>query len=150
VQITLTAWDDLAVIVDTFRVDVLRVSYEPAQGTPVLCSLGGADITPRHLAVRISDFASTVTAHAAGGAQVDKSFAFVMKPGDTERLMLDIQGLDDAGTYHWVGLLDLLVDNQRKTVAVTSADGEPFVLHGKAADAARYGWSDGKWRPLSI
>lgn len=143
-QVTLTAWDDLTVLVDRFRVTANSVD-SPEIGTTVFRPVGGADITLRQLDVKLNTFVSRVTPRAAGSGVEVSPFAFELKAGETERFLLHVEAGDDAECYEWSGFLDLLVNSKRKTVEIDD-DGGKFRIRKMASF---YNWRDGVWKTAS-
>lgn len=144
-QITIRAWDDLEVIVDTFRVKARGRDLPP--GTVVVQPVGGASIQRAQLDVELSTFACTVVPRKAGSAEPFDGFAFHLKPGDVQRFLLHVHtpydGSESVDAYEWNGLLDLLIENKRRTIEIND-NGEPFVL----VNAHRYRdlwWMGGGW-----
>ena len=147
-QVTITAWEDLRVIVDALRIEVVSTPRPPA-GTTVACPVGGADLVHEQLAVTLSEFSSTVIPRAAGGAEVTKKFAFTLGPSESYRFSLGVTPSDEPiQCYEWVALLDLLVNNERKTVRVDN-DGRPFVLHTQGFRDAHQ-WEGAGWKPYAF
>jgi hypothetical protein len=146
-QVTITAWEDLRVIVDALRIEIVSTPTPPI-GTTVVCPVGGADLVHQQLAVTLSEFASSVIPRAAGSAEATNNFAFSLGPNETCRFSLSVTPSDEPiQCYEWVALLDLLVNNERKTVTVDN-DGRPFVLHTEGfRDAHR--WDGENWKPYS-
>ncbi len=128
-QVTITAWDDLTVVVDALRVEA-RPRAIP-DGVIVLIAVGGASLVPRQLDVRLSTLGSTVTPRSAGSYEESDGIAMELKGGDTQRFSLCVQQLeygdDDVEAYEWTALLDLLVANKRRTITIDDK-GKPFVL----------------------
>lgn len=128
-QVTITAWDDLNVVVDALRVEA-RPRALPG-GVVVLIAVGGASLVPRQLDVRLSTLGCSVTPRAAGSYEPSNGIAMNLKAGDTERFSLYVQeqdyGDEDVDAYEWTALLDLLVANKRKTIKIDD-NGKPFVL----------------------
>lgn len=128
-QVTIKAWDDLDVVVDTLRVNA--VERKMPDGVVVIKGVGGADVQRAQLDVRLSTFASTVTPRQAGSGKEFDGFAFQLKPGEVQRFVLHVEPRADSDVavdaYEWTAFLDLLVHNKRKTVEV-SDEGKPFVL----------------------
>lgn len=143
-QITLTAWQDLRILVDALRVKVLSTSLQP-EGTQVICPVGGADIVPRQLEVTLSTFASTVIPRAGGSGERVSNFAFSLSPGESERFSLWVKASDEAECFKWVALLDLLVNNKRQTVKIADGD-KPFTLY-RAAATHTFTWQHDTWAP---
>ncbi|OBI29832.1 hypothetical protein [Mycolicibacter sinensis] len=145
-QVTLKAWDDLEVIVDMFRVEARGRDLPP--GSVVVQPVGGASIQRAELDVELSTFACTVTPRKAGSAEPFDGFAFQLKPGEVQRFLLHVHapygGSEPVDAYEWKGLLDLLIQNKRRTVEIND-NGGPFVL----VNAHRYRelwWMDGQWK----
>lgn len=147
-QVTVTAWSDLQVIVDALRVQVVNTPAPP-EGTTVVCPVGGADLVHRQLAVTLSTFATTVVPREGGSYDATGNFAFTLAPGESTRFSLCVSpGDEDVDCYEWVALLDLLVNNERKTVRVTDA-GRPFVLHTRGFEGAYHHDGD-RWQAFSF
>ncbi len=144
-QVTITAWADLRVIVDALRVEVVSTPTPPA-GTTVVCPVGGADLVHEQLAVTLSESSSSVIPRKAGSYEATKNFAFTLGPGESYRFSLSVTPSDEpTQCYEWVALLDLLVNNERRTVRVDD-DGRPFVLHTQGFQGAQQ-WGGANWRP---
>lgn len=143
-QITLTAWQDLRILVDALRVEVLSTPPGPV-GTKVICPAGGADIVPRQLEVTLSTFASAVIPRAGGSGERVGNFAFSLSPGESERFSLWVKASDEAECFKWVAMLDLLVNNERRTVRIADGD-QPFTLH-RATSSHAFAWQHGAWVP---
>jgi hypothetical protein len=128
-QITLRAWDDLEVIVDTVRVEAIE--RQVPSGVVVKKPIGGASIQRAQLDVTLSTLGCTVIPRREGDGEPLDGFAFQLKPGEVQRLVLHVGTDHDApepvDAYGWTALLDLLVQGRRKTVKITD-DGKPFVL----------------------
>lgn len=147
-QVTITAWEDLRVIVDALRIEIVSTPTPPT-GTTVVCPVGGADLVHEQLAVTLSEFASTVIPRAAGSGDVTKNFAFTLGPSESYRFSLSVTPSDEPiQCYEWVALLDLLVNNERKTVRVDN-DGRPFVLHTQGFRDAHQ-WEGASWKPFAF
>jgi len=143
-QVTLTAWDDLTVLIDRFRVTAISVE-NPESGTTVLRPTGGADISLRQLEVKLNTCVSRVTPRAAGSGEEVPTFAFQLKAGETERFLLHIRAGDDAECYEWSGFLDLLVNNERKTVEIDDS-GKKFKIRKMTTFCD---WRDEAWQTHS-
>ena len=83
----------------------------------------------------------------AGSAEPFDGFAFHLKPGEVQRFLLHVHtpydGSESVDAYEWNGLLDLLIENKRRTIEIND-NGEPFVL----VNAHRYRdlwWMGGGW-----
>ncbi len=139
-QVTITAWEDLRVVVDALRVEVLSTGVEPP-GTTVMCPVGGASLVNRQLDIRLSTFASTVTPRQAGSGEPSEPFAFHLGPGELSRFSLWVSPAEGATEdwFKWRATLDLLVNNTRRSVEISDS-GSPFVLH-------RRGFHDGLYLP---
>lgn len=131
-QVTLTAWQDLSVIVDSVRIEAVEI--ELPNGVFVGAQVGGASIERRRIEVALSTWAPEAKYIDVGGAQL-ADFSFQLGPGEIGRINIHA-GIgdydDDAITaYEWTVYLDLLVDNKRQSVTVDDG-GKPFRLarHG--------------------
>jgi hypothetical protein len=128
-QVTITAWDELDVVVDTLRVEA--VERKIPSGVVVVKGVGGAAIQREQLDVKLSTTACTVTPRRAGSGTEFNGFAFQLKPGEVQRFLLHVSPKDDTDqpvdAYEWTAFLDLLVQNRRKTIQIND-HGKPFVL----------------------
>ncbi|OBA84679.1 hypothetical protein A5642_25865 [Mycolicibacterium mucogenicum] len=128
-QVTLAAWADLDVVVDSLRVSA-RAHQVPG-GVVALKPVGGASMQPTQLDVVLGTFSTTVTPRRAGSGEPRDWFAFQLKAGDVQRLLIHVSDNPeqdaDVAAYEWTAFLDLIVNNKRKTVEITDG-GKPFVL----------------------
>lgn len=128
-QVTITAWDDLDVVVDTLRVEAAERKIP--SGVVIVKGVGGAAIQREQLDVKLSTTACRVTPRRAGSGKEFDGFAFQLKPGEVQRFLLHVSPTNDTDqsvdAYEWTAFLDLLVGNKRKTVEITD-QGRPFVL----------------------
>lgn len=125
VEVTLTAWDKLDVIVDAVTISCRPISVP--NGIVVMAGVGGADIHRTRLDVQLASYGPK----AEYVATVDNStnFSFKLASGDTAKIYLKVAAASWASkedrAYEWTADLHLLVNNKRKTITVGD-NGTPF------------------------
>jgi hypothetical protein len=140
VRLTIIGDSEATVIVEALRIAVVRRA-EPLDGTLVLCPVGGADITPRHIAVDLDGFPEAVTSYYDAGGDPTGRFSFALARGEAE--LFNIEATAGHSYIEWVGKLYLLVDGKRQIVNI-SDQGEPFRTTS-SSHLEPLTWTDGKW-----
>lgn len=144
-QVTLMAWADQDVVVDTLRVKATE--HVLPTGVVAISPVGGADWETKRLRVDLSTFASTVTPIEAGGQEAEP-FSFTLKAGERARFHLLVQPSrtmpESVDAYAWTATLDLLVGNKRRSVPVDNR-GKPFILANRNRRPEMW-WSGTEWK----
>jgi hypothetical protein len=139
-RLTIIGDSEATVIVEALRIALVRRT-EPLNGRLVVCPVGGADITPRHIAVDLDSFAEAVTScHDAGGDPTGR-FNFALARGEAE--IFNIEATASHSYTEWVGELNLLVDGKRQIVHI-SDQGEPFRTTASSR-LEPLSWTGEKW-----
>ena len=145
VRLTVIGDSDVTVGVQGLRVAVAKRT-EPLEGGFVVCTVGGADLVVRHLAVDLDSFAEAVVSYVEAGGNPSVRFSFQLKRGEAEAFNIVAR----AGHHYceWVAELYLLVDGKRMTVAIAD-DGKPFRTTA-ASHLSPLHWTGNTWDTLQL
>lgn len=147
VEITLTAWEKLDVVVDAVTINCQEIPV--ADGVVVMAMVGGASIERRRLNVELTSFG----ARAEYVSVIDDStnFSFKLASGDTAKVYLNVMAApwsnDQERAYEWTADLHLLVNNKRKTITIAD-NGLPFEF-ARANAGPRMLWDGAVWSPFN-
>jgi hypothetical protein len=146
VRVTLVARRDLVVVVDALRVRVHRRQPAPAW-RQIMCAVGGADITPRRVEVRLSDFDPPSPTWISADGEIVRAPTFTLSGDEAEMLHIWAYVAEDE-QVEWTAELLTLVDGQRVIVEVSDG-GRPFVTAGSAAACSTHVRASGgaDWTP---
>jgi hypothetical protein len=140
VRLTIIGDSETTVIIEALRIAVVRRT-EPVDGALVVCPVGGADLTPRHIAVELDSFAEAVTTYYDAGGDPTGRFSFALARGEAE--VFNIEAAAGRSYTEWVGELYLLVDRRRQIVHI-SDQGEPFRTTA-SSHLEPLTWTGDKW-----
>jgi hypothetical protein len=143
VRLTIIGDSEATVIVEALRIAIVRRA-EPLDGALVVCQVGGADITPRHIAVDLDTFAEAVTSYYDAGGDPTGRFSFAIARGEAE--IFNIVAAAGRSYTEWVAELYLLVDGKRQIVHL-SDEGKPFRTTA-SSQLEPLSWTGEKWDPL--
>ncbi|MFN6544472.1 hypothetical protein [Mycolicibacterium nivoides] len=142
VEVTLTAWEKLDVVVDAVTINCREIHVP--EGIVVMAPVGGADIHRKRLNVELS-------AHGARAEYVPQNddstnFSFKLDSGDTAKIYLSVSGAkwSTERAYEWTADLHLLVNNKRKTITVGD-NGMPFEFARRDAGPMTL-WNGSEWQ----
>jgi hypothetical protein len=144
-RITLTAKQELLVVVDGLRVNVHeRKSVPPWRS--VICAVGGASISPRRAEIRLSQADQPTVDWAAGDGDIVGIPTFSVSSSEAE--MLHVWAYVDDEWVVWTAELLVLVDGRRQVVNISN-NGKPFVTSGSRGAASEHMWASGsdRWVP---
>lgn len=145
-QVTLLAWKDQDIVIDTLR--VTAVEHPLPSGVVAISPVGGADWETKRLEVELSTFVSTVTPVEAAGEE-SEPFSFTLKAGERARFYLNVRASrttpEPVDAYAWTATLDLLVGSKRRSVKVDN-DGQPFIL-ANFDRHPEFWWDSVAWKP---
>jgi hypothetical protein len=144
-RVTLTARQDLLVVVDGLRVHVRRRNPVPPWRA-ITCGVGGADIEPRRAEIRLSDFDRPTFTWLDQGGENDQAPTFSLSESEAE--MIHIWAYAGDEWVEWAAELLVIVDGHRRTVEISDG-GRPFVTTGSAGAASEHLWISGgdRWDP---
>jgi hypothetical protein len=142
-RLTLIGDELTTVVMDALRV-VITKHTDPLNGTYVVCTVGGADITTRHIAVDLDLFGEPTTRYVKDGGESTGRFVFQLTRGEAE--IFNIEARAESSYCEWVAELFLLVDGKRRTISIDD-DGKPFRTTAPSGLKAHH-WTDERWAPL--
>jgi len=144
VEVTLTAWQKLDVVVDAVEVNCREISIP--DGFVEWPTVGGADIHRRRLDVRLASCGSRAEYVDPTGST--PNFSFKLSSGETAKIHLNAAtanwGNEQERAYEWTVDLHLLVNNNRKTITIGD-NGKPFELVRSEAFPTR-SWDGSSWQ----
>ncbi|WP_124712629.1 hypothetical protein [Mycolicibacterium nivoides] len=144
VEVTLTAWEKLDVVVDAVTINCRQIPIP--DGIVVMAPVGGADIHRKRLNVELA-------AHGARAEYVplnddSTNFSFKLGSGDTAKIYLNVSAAkwssESERGYEWTADLHLLVNNKRKTITVGD-NGTPFEFARRDAGPMTL-WNGSEWQ----
>jgi len=122
VRLTVVGDSEVTVVIQALRAAITKRT-EPLQGTYIVCTVGGADIVARHIAVDLDGFAEAVTSYVDNTGRSTTPFGFQLTRGAVE--VFNIEARANVSCCEWVAELYLLVDGKRQVIHI-SDDGQPF------------------------
>lgn len=145
VRLTLTARQDLLVVVDAVRVKVhARRPVPPWRA--ITCAVGGADITPRRGDINLSFFDPPPVDWVDADGEPTNMPTFSLTAGEAE--ILHLWANVEEEWVEWSGELLVMVDGQRQVVEIAD-NGRPFVTTGSAGASSHHMRVSGgdEWSP---
>lgn len=144
-RITLTARQDLVVVVDGLRIRVKKRQPVPPWRA-ITCGVGGADVTPRRAEIQLSGFDPPTFSWIDEGGDPAAAPTFSLSGSEAE--MLHIWAYVGDEWVEWTAELLVVVDGHRQIVEI-SDNGQPFVTSGSAGAASQHMWISGgnHWDP---
>lgn len=106
--------------------------------------MGGADITPRHIAIDLDSFPEAVATYYDAGGDPTGRFSFALARGETE--IFNLEATASHSYTEWVAELYLLVDGKPQAIHI-SDDGRPFRTTA-SSHLEPLAWTGEKWEPL--
>ena len=82
-RLTLIGDESTTVVIDALRVAVTK-KRDPLDGAYIVCTVGGADITTRHIAVDLDLFGEPTTRYVRDGGESTGRFGFQLARGEVE------------------------------------------------------------------
>lgn len=146
VRVTLTAREELLVVIDAIRVRIHERTAAP-QWRQLTCGVGGADISPRRGEIDLSLFDPPAVEWIDEDGQGVGAPTFSLASGEAEMLHLWANVADDQSVA-WTAEILAIVDGKRQVVEVSDG-GKPFVTAGSAnAISSHMAVSgSGEWNP---
>lgn len=146
IRITLTARDNLLVVVDAVRVKVHHRKASPAWRS-IVCAAGGASVTPRRGEIDLSLFDPPVVEWLDEDGDAVGMPTFSLTKSEAEVLHLWVK----VAAHEWVewsAELLVIVDGERQVVPITDK-GKPFVTAGAGNAASQHMSTSGasEWSP---
>ncbi len=142
-RLTLVGDDKATVLVDALQVTIMNQG-DPLDGEYVVCPVGGADITVRHIAVDLDGSSQPVTRYVKDGGESTGRFAFQLARGQVE--VFNIEAHAGYSSCEWQAELLLLVDGKRRTIAITN-DGKSFRTTAVSGSGTLH-WTGTEWAAL--
>jgi hypothetical protein len=143
-EITLTSATNTTVILDGVRAKVVRRGPPPAW-THLICVVGGADITPRHIRIELDGFDVPLTSFVSevSGERI-RVPRLVLSPGQAEKFYLLAKCRSED--IEWTAELLAIVNGKRRVFAITN-DGKPFRTCGVEGLPTHSWYGTGAWDP---
>ncbi len=117
IELTLTAWQKLDVVIDAMIVDVRE--FPVPDGVVLAYAVGGAAIERRRLNVQLATFAPAVRQVHPHNQSGSEAFSFKLSGGETAKIHVSATAASWADSqqsgYEWTANLLLLVDNKQQT-----------------------------------
>ena len=142
-RLTLIGDESATVVIDALRVAVTK-KRDPLDGAYIVCTVGGAEITTRHIAVDLDLFGEPTTRYVRDGGESTGRFGFQLARGEVE--IFNIEARAEGSYCEWVAELFLLVDGKRQTISI-SDEGRPFRTTAPSGLEMLH-WTDDRWAPL--
>jgi hypothetical protein len=143
VRVTLSAKEDLNVVVDGLRAHVHSRKPVPPW-RHVICAVGGADITPKRAEIALDDFAQPVIQWLNEGCEAVSAPTFSLSGSESE--MLQFWARSRSEWIEWTAELFLIVDGQRKVIPIDDT-GDRFITTGAEGATSQHMWAAGSWQP---
>jgi hypothetical protein len=121
-EITLTAGTDLTIAIDGIRAKVVRRGTPPSW-VHLLCAVGGADITPRHIRIELDTFDPPTTSFIDEEGQPAKWPRLSLTKGELEKLHVMAEAR--AEDVEWTAELLTIVNGKRRNFTIDDK-GKPF------------------------
>jgi hypothetical protein len=142
-RLTLIGDESTTVVIDALRVAVTN-KRDALDGAYIVCTVGGADITTRHIAVDLDLFGEPTTRYVRDGGESTGRFGFQLARGEVE--IFNIEARAESSYCEWVAELFLLVDGKRQTISI-SDEGRPFRTTAPSGLEMLH-WTDDRWAAL--
>lgn len=142
-EITLTAGTELTVVVDGVRAKVVRRGQPPAW-THLICGVGGADITPRHLRIELDGFDTPTTSFVNQDGQSVRWPRLSLSKGEAEKLYMVAK--TRSYDVEWTAEVLAIVNGKRRIFTIDN-NGKPFRTCGTEGLPTHVWYGSGEWEP---
>jgi len=146
IEVTLTAWEKLDVVVDAMKVEAR--AWTVPDGVILTYPVGGASIEKRRLQVELATFGPAAKYVDPRGDSDSQNFSFHLTGGEVAKIHLGVTAApwadETIAGYEWTAKLFLLVNNKRRTLTLDD-NGNPFRFV-RAGAHPMYMWL-GEWQP---
>lgn len=140
-KVTVQGTEDAAVLIDGMRVHI--ESREPSRGRAIVCPVGGAEASPRHVDINLDDD-GVISYVDDDGETLVNPFTFTLSKGEVETFWI-VATARVSTAFRWTAELLLIVNGTRETIHV-SDDGDPFRTAG-AEGLPQHMWTGSRWDP---
>lgn len=127
------------VVVDGLQ--VLAIERVQPVGNCFLCSVGGADITPRTILVKLDSDPSVVTYSDERAGLDGGKFTFTLSKGEIE--VFHVRAETTQVRCQWTATLLLIVEGKRQVIHLDD-DGEPFRTSATTG-LQSWAWTGERW-----
>jgi hypothetical protein len=122
VEVTLMPGADLTVVVDAVRARVVSSRAQP-RWTNLVCAVGGADITPRHMAVDLEAQPHPTSRGVGFEGEPFEWLSFSLAKGEVEKV--HIIGSVRSRDIEWTAEILAIVNGKRRVFPINK-NGKPF------------------------
>jgi hypothetical protein len=140
VHITLEGRTSGAVVIDGIRAEVI-VRRPPLRGTWLVCPVGGAQASPRRVAVNLDRSPPTVQFLQSGDEPAATPLLFTLTQGQVETFY--VQARTTKCDCSWKVIFELIERGRRRQMVIDD-HGRPFRTTATAGSAP-YLWEAGRW-----